>query len=517
MSTKKNKNLTAAQKELREKLNEQLQIKKARKYYLDYVKYTTPDYMETKFHKFLCKQIEDFVNKPSKSAAFDVLLLSVPPQHGKSLTVSEALPSWHLGKNPKDRVILASYNEELAKRFGRRNREKIMEFHPTLFPECQLAQSPNNNTMFETTLKGGCMSAGILGGITGNKANLIIIDDVLKNREEADSPSRRDKIWGEYLGSVRTRIAPGAKVVVIGTRWHEEDLIGMLEMYENSVTTINLPCECEDPENDPLGREKGDPLCPEIGRGKAWLEDFKKIYISEQGSRTWSALYQGKPVALEGNMIKRDWWKWYDYMDVKEFPYVILSVDATFKDKETNDFVAIEVWGKINRDYYLIDGIKKRLSFTETLKSIRSFVKRYPEIMFKLIEDKANGSAIINVLSKEMDGIIPVEPEGGKVARINAVSPAIEDGRVYLPKNNAIGKELMEDTAFSPAGAHDDVIDCAAQALNRMIYVDADYSAPANVRYTEWQPDMWEDFEHAGPDLQVHLLELWGHPMEFKE
>lgn len=501
---------------LLEELEEELKIRQARENYLEYVAYTNPDYIKSKFHTFLCNKVQEFIEKPTDKA-FEVLLLSVPPQHGKSLTVTETLPSWYMGKNPRHNVIIASYNEDFATKFGRRNREKIQDFHHKLFPECELAVAPNNNTEFETTMKGGCISRGLMSGIAGNRANLIVIDDVVKNKQEADSPRTRQSQWDEYLAVVRTRLAPGAKLIAIGTRWHEEDLIGMLEKNEHNITVINIPCECDDPDKDPLGRQKGDALCPEIGKGNAWLKDYKKIYISKEGSRTWHALFQGRPVALEGNIIKREWWQYYEHMNIDEFPYVILSVDAAFKAEEKNDYVAVEVWGKINNNYYFIDGIRERLTFTETLHSIRHFVKLYPSIMFKLIEDKANGSAIIDILTKEMDGVIPVNPEGGKVARINAISPAIEDGRVFLPKFHPFSKILVEEAATFPAGASDDAIDCAAQALNRMIYVDADVVAPAKIRYTEWREDMWEDFENATEDIKVHLLDIWGHPMEFKE
>ena len=287
----------------------EIQIRAARKSYLEYVKFTNQGCKESAFHNYLCSEIQKFI-ETNVSEAFDILLLSVPPQFGKSTTVTETLPAYYLGKNPDKKVIICGYNEDFAIRFGRRNKEKIEEFNSILFPDCVLADAPRSNVEFETTTKGRCISRGILSGLTGNTADLFIIDDPIKNRQEADSETTRNTIWNEYLNSVRTRIKPHGKLIVIQTRWHEEDLYGMIAKNEKNVTIINIPCECDE-ENDVLGRKIGDSLCPEIGRGKAWLQEFKNAYVGKEGSRAWTALYQGRPVAMEGNLLKREWWQYY--------------------------------------------------------------------------------------------------------------------------------------------------------------------------------------------------------------
>lgn len=499
-----------------EDLDREINIRLARDSYLEYVKYTNQGYKESKFHNYLCNEIQKFIEKVD-SSAFDILLLSVPPQFGKSTTVTETLPAYYLGKYPDKKVIICGYNEDFAIRFGRRNKEKIEEFNKDLFPNCVLAEAPRSNVEFETTSKGRCISRGILSGLTGNTADLFIIDDPIKNRQEADSETTRNTIWNEYLNSVRTRIKPGGKLIVIQTRWHEDDLYGMIAKNEKNVTIINIPCECDD-ENDVLGRKIGDSLCPEIGRGNAWLAEFKQAYVGKEGSRAWTALYQGKPVAMEGNMIKREWWKFYD-QPWKELglPYIIISVDAAFKDGDDNDFVAIQVWGKKDKNYYLLEAIKKHLNFVDTLAAIRNLKSVYEDSMFVLIEDKANGTAIINVLSSEMEGVIPVKPEGGKVTRANAVSPAIESGRVFLPRFASFVDDFVSECSAFPNGAHDDQVDAMTQALNRMIFVDADVIAPQHIKYTLYTEDMLEDLENADEDLRAFLLEKWGYPKQYDE
>ena len=497
-------------------LENEIQIRLARSSYLEYVKFTNQGYKESKFHNYLCSEIQKFIEKVD-SSAFDILLLSVPPQFGKSTTVTETLPAWYLGKNPDKKVIICGYNEDFAIRFGRRNKEKIEEFGSQLFPDCVLADAPRSNVEFETTRKGRCISRGILSGLTGNTADLFIIDDPIKNRQEADSETTRATIWNEYLNSVRTRIKPGGKLIVIQTRWHEDDLYGMIAKNEKNVTIINIPCEC-DSEEDVLGRKIGDSLCPEIGRGNAWLREFKQAYVGKEGSRAWTALYQGKPVAMEGNLLKREWWQYYD-QPWRELglPYIIISVDAAFKDGDDNDFVAIQVWGKKNKNYYLLDAIKKHLNFVDTLAAIRNLKSQYEDTIFILIEDKANGTAIINVLSSEMEGVIPIKPEGGKVTRANAVSPAIESGRVFLPRFASFVDDFVSECSAFPNGAHDDQVDAMTQALNRMIFVDADVIAPQNIKYVVYTDDMLEDLYNADEELKTFLLSHWGYPLNDDE
>lgn len=446
-----------------------------------------------------------------------------PPQFGKSTTITETVPAWWLGKHPDKKWIIASYSTDFASSFGRKNKEKCQEYNPKIFPGFRLADNPCNNTEFETTSHGGVYSAGLLAGITGHHADVVIIDDPIKTQEEADSDTHKSKIWNEYMSSVRSRlgdqdstashgIAKG-KVIVIQTRWVEDDLIGRLIDKEAHVTYINIPCECDDPVNDPLGRQLGEGLCPEIGKGTAWLKDFKQFYISNDGSRAWNALYQGRPTAQGGNLIKSDWWQYYTTTPVDKFPYTIISVDATFKDGDNNDYVAIQKWGKYNRKYYLLRRIKKHLDFVNTLTAIRQLKKEDPTIDFILIEDKANGSALINVLRSEFEGVIPVKPLGGKVSRCNAVAPAIERGDVYLPQlDNSIDDYVREFSQF-PNGPHDDEVDATTQALNRMLFVDADVGeTPKNIKYTKYTSDMLEDFMNADDNLRTELIALWGYP-----
>lgn len=436
--------------------------------YCEYCKYVNADWIATRFHRYLCDRVQSFIERESNHA-YDIMVISCPPQHGKSVTITETLPSWYLGLHPNGKVIEISYSEDFAKRFGRNNKRKIEEVGADLFG-IHLAKSPNTELEFQLDNHRGTMiSRGILSGVTGNGANLIIIDDPVKTQQEADSESSRSRVWEEFSSSYKSRLAPNAKIILIMTRWHEEDLAGMIIENESNVEVLNLPLEAE--ENDALGRNIGDALCPEIGKDNAWLIDFKSNTQTEAGTRTWNALYQGHPTSAQGNMIKREWWQYYT-----ELPHIVdwlMSVDATFKANDNSDFVAIQVWGKTNGNIYFIDRVKKHLNMPETIREILRLRAMYPKCKTTLIEDKANGPAIIQQLRTTLTGIIPVNPIGSKIARVNAVIGAIESGNVYLPDKSWV-HEFIDECASFPRGKHDDEVDGMSEALNRLIYYNSE-------------------------------------------
>lgn len=448
----------------------------ARRNYIDYLAYVGGEgFKRTRFAEYVARALQEFVETDTGNA-YDILILETPPQHGKSMTVTEALPSWYLGRHPNKRVILASYNDDSAERFARRNKEKISAFGETLFGVT--IGAINRATEFELSAKKGgasgrLISRGMLAGITGNSADLLIIDDPIKNRTEADSEIRRTQIWNEWLSSLKSRLAAKAKVVVIMTPWHEDDLAARLLSAEEHVTLVRLPVEAE--ENDPLGRKPGDALCPELGKDSKWLHQFKSSYLrdAQGGERAWRALYQCSPRTEEGGMVKRSWWRYYDAGEVTQFAREIISVDAAFKGGEKNDFVAIEVWGKIGNDYYLRYCLNRHMDFPETVRAIRTVRRLYPQAMTVLIEDKANGSAIIQTLQKEMF-CVPISPMGGKEARVNAVSPAIESGHVYLPRGEEWVEAFVEQFTAFPVGKNDDMVDSATQAISYLLHVSGE-------------------------------------------
>lgn len=455
---------------------EAMRLELCRRSYAEYLAYVqrSPEWKRTRLSNYLAEQVQAFIENKTKNA-YDILIIETAPQHGKTTSVTETLPSWYMGTYQTARVIIASYNDDTAERFCRRNKEKIQTFGSALFgveiglnraTECELSNK-----------KGRLISRGIMAGITSNAANLVIIDDPIKNRQEADSETYRKRVWEEWVNSIKTRLAAHAKVIIIMTPWHEDDLAARVLASETNVKLVRLPVEAEI--GDPLGRQPGEPLCPEFGKDAAWLAQFKAAYINDPtgGHRAWQALYMCSPRIEGGNLVSRSWWKYYDPMEIKVFGTELISVDATFKDNKDNDYVSIQVWGKRDNDYYLRYRMKKHMDFTATLTALRTIKLLFPMAMAVLVEDKANGSAIISTLQSEMF-CIPVNPMGGKVSRVNAVSAAIESGHTFLPLNNPWVEDFIDEWSAFPAGKHDDDVDAGSQALSYMLFSSGYIPAP---------------------------------------
>jgi predicted phage terminase large subunit-like protein len=235
------------------------------------------------------------------------------------------------------------------------------------------------------------------------------------------------------------------------------------------TTYVNYECECES-EDDPLGRKIGEPLCPEIGKDEKWLKSYKQSFTNESGMRAWEALFQGHPTIQEGNILKKEWWKYYEPKDGMKFDQMIMSVDAAFKDGERNDYVAISIWGKRENKIFLVHMVNEHLNLAATIRKITLLKLHYPRVSAIYIEDAANGRAIIETLSREVMGVIPVPPDKSKEVRVNAISVFIEAGNVYLPEGDPMTYKFVEQCAKFPNDKHDDMVDSMSQALYKLAY-----------------------------------------------
>lgn len=431
----------------------------ASRYYRDYVVHTHHGvYRHFRHTELVCESLQEIVDGKQK-----YILIEMPPRHGKSMTVTETFPSFFIGKNPGKRVIATAYSDSLARKFGRLNRNKLAEFGIPLFGcDISVEKSASNNWGIEGT-RGGMIATGIGGSITGEGADLLIIDDPFKNAEEANSQTIREKVWAEWESTLSTRLHKGGSVIVIMTRWHEDDLIGrLLERSPHEWERLRLPAVAED-DDDLLGREEGEALCPELGFDEEWAA-IKKV---EVGSMVWASLFQQRPAPSDGSIFNRNWWKYYKTPPAR-FQEILQSWDLTFKDSKGADYVVGQVWGRNGADKYLLDQVRAKMDFPSTVQAIRNLSKKWPRAKAKLIEDKANGPAVIATLKREIPGLIPVNPEGGKVVRAQAVTPDIEAGNVFLPEDAPWIHDFVEECAAFPNGKHDDQVDGMTQALNRM-------------------------------------------------
>jgi predicted phage terminase large subunit-like protein len=408
------------------------------------------------------------------------LIVSMPPQEGKSTRCGIMFPLWALTQDPDKRIAMTSFSDRLA----RRNSRDIMNLIKSDGDMLGLAISRDVGSQTEWKVDGhigGVYAASVGGPLTGQPADMVIIDDPHKGAKEADSELQRQDVWDWWTSTVRTRLSPGASVILILTRWHEDDLAGRFINAEDGHQwrVVNIPAVADhDPEKgetDPLGREPGQGL--NSARGE---RDWNATRVAV-GSRTWNALYQGRPAPSEGGLFKRSDWKFYEHplwvevdgvrTTTGDSDVLVMSWDMTFKSTQKSDYVVGQVWLHRGANVYLLDQIRKRMTFTESLAAVKLLVARWPQCAIKLVEDKANGTAVMDMLKPEMPGLIPVTPHESKEARAAAVSPFVEAGNVWLPdvKLAPWVAALVDEAAAFPNGAHDDQVDGMTQALQRML------------------------------------------------
>lgn len=410
------------------------------------------------------------------------LIISMPPQEGKSQRASRRFPLWALTQNPDLRIAIISYEANVARRWGRAIRDDITQHSQDL----GLSVREDLSAQHEWQLAGkdgGVYTAGLAGALTGRAVDMMIIDDPIKDREQADSDIYRERAWDWWTDTGSTRLAPGAPVVLILTRWHHDDLAGRLLAAEDGHLwkVVNIPAKAdhrpEKGETDPLNRAPGEYM--ESARGRT-TKQWEAIEV-RSGPRTWGSLYQGRPSPLAGNLFPAEWARYETPLWVQEpdghcwVPgtgiEIVQSWDLAFKDLSSSDYVVGQVWLRIGVDIYLLDMVRERLNFNATLAAIRALSAKWPQAVAKFVEDKANGPAVINALRRQLGGLIPIEPEGSKYARASAVSPFAHSQNVILPQPEILPnvEHLILEAAGFPNAAHDDTIDAFSQAANRLL------------------------------------------------
>lgn len=446
----------------------ELEISLAKDDYMSWLKHTVLGYRETPYHRYLasvCARIVQYI----EDGKVIKVCLSVPPQTGKSYTVTESLPAWFVGRNPNRRAMIVCNGSTLAEKFGDRNRAKAIEHWKEVF-NVKISESQNNKTMFNVQGKeGGVSSFGITSFITGHGASLIIVDDPYG--EDVYSKTTRDNVERAIRNSVFTRTnGIGYAIVFICTRMHHDDLIGKLQ-NEGGWYVINIPALCDDETTDVLKRKKGQAICPELGKDEAWAENARKLV----GEMVFSAQYQGKPSLEAGNMFTWECFHKYNKQNLPvKFDEMVQTWDLATDSDNQSDYVAGQVWGRKGADHYLLWRIKKRLNFAQTLDIIRNVSGQYPLATKKYIEKRASGASVIETLQREVGGIMPINPSESKVQRANGVLPYMLAGNIHIP-DSSIDKNIDEDfiTEFLqfPNGAHDDQVDATVQYLNEWRYV----------------------------------------------
>jgi len=388
------------------------------------------------------------------------LILSLPPRHGKSLIASTYFPAWFLGRHPDRYVIATSYGQELADDFGRRVRNTIASpLHRAIFPASRMSDDSQAAHRLNMTAGGAYFAIGRGAAITGRGAHLLLIDDPIKDVEEANSPTIRRSVQQWFSSVAFTRLMPGAAIVVIATRWHEDDMIGWLlrDHSADGWQEIRLPAIAE--VNDPIGRAEGEALWPE----RYPIEALKSIR-RQLGSAQFASLYQQRPAPIEGNIFRREWWRRYSTPPTA-LSRVVLSLDTAFKAGTSNDFTAAVVIGEASDGYYILHAWRGRIEFPELKRKAIEFAETW-KANAVLIEDKASGQSLIQALRDSTLPIIPVKVDSDKVTRATAITGLVESGRVLLPTSAGWLADFEDELATFPGAAHDDQTDAFVQGLN---------------------------------------------------
>lgn len=394
------------------------------------------------------------------------LVLSMPPRHGKSWLASLYTPAWFLSLWPNRQIILTSYEATFASSWGRAVRNFVQEHESKL--GIRLSEDSLASDRWSTSKGGGMVTAGIGGPITGRGGHLIIVDDPIKNSEEASSEVIRAKQIEWFNSTLYTRAEPGASIIVLMTRWHQDDLAGyLLNSHQDPWQEIRLPALAE--AEDPLDRLVGDALCPE----RYSTEMLSQIQAAV-GPLVWASLYQQRPVPAEGNLFKTEM---FEFCDVPEkFDYTFIQADTAYKDKQENDFTVFAAFGVKNKELYVIDILRERLKSSDIEAPAVAFIKKYSVAYgFRgaYIEPKGHGIYLNQILPRR--GLfLPSEStlkefysdrHLNKVERANNAIPHLVGRKVKINQQISIREELVGECLSFPKAKHDDFVDTLVDAV----------------------------------------------------
>jgi len=423
------------------------------------------------------------------------LLINVPPRHMKSLLVSVLWPAWEWIQHPERRWLYSSYAASLSIRDSVKCRTLIESPWYQLFwgDRFRLASDQNTKTRFDNNRSGYRIATSVGGAATGEGGDRIVVDDP-HNVQEAESDAIRKSTldWFDVVMSTRVNDPRSAAKVVIMQRCHQRDLSGHL-LAQGGWTQLRLPAEFEEPKcvtsigwTDPR-TEPGELL---------WSERFGPKEIADLkvslGSYAAAGQLQQRPSPAGGGIFKRHWFRYFQPRGANYPPVIVRMPDGTersidaveappqveeqiqswdcaFKDLDTADYVVGQVWARRGPYFLLGDQVRGRMDCPATVKAVRDLSLKWPGTIAKLIEDKANGPAVIQMLAHEIPGLLSVNLSGGKIARAQAISPLIEAGNVFLPHPDFAPWviDFIEECVQFPNGAHDDQVDAMTQALLR--------------------------------------------------
>ena len=398
------------------------------------------------------------------------LIINMPPRHTKSEFASYLLPAWYLGKYPEKKIIQIAHTAELAVGFGRKVRNLVgSEDFKSVFPDVALQSDSKAAGRWNTNKGGEYFAIGVGGAVTGKGADVLIIDDPHSEQEgQSGDPSVFDRVYEYYTSGPRQRLQPGGSIVIVMTRWHKRDLTGQILKAQESRAGVDDWEVIEFPAILPSGKS----LWQEF-----WdIKELEKLKAELPVSK-WSAQYQQDPTSEEGAIVKREWWKNWEYNQPPQCEFIIQSWDTAFLKTQRADFSACTTWGVfynesegtgvVEPNVILLDAFKDRMELPELKKKAFDHWKEWQPDAF-IVEGKAAGMPLIFELRQMGIPVSEYTPSRGndKIARVNAVADLFASGIVWAPEKR-FSEEVIEEFAAFPSGEHDDLVDASTQALLR--------------------------------------------------
>jgi predicted phage terminase large subunit-like protein len=441
---------------------------------IEFTRHTFPQYRPAPHHQKIAEKLEAV-----ERGEIDRLMIFMPPRHGKSELASKRFPAWYLGRNPSRQVITASYNLELAQDFGREVRNIVKEREYGDVFATELAADSQAAGRWNTNAKGAYVAAGVGTAITGRGAHLLLIDDPVKDREEAESERRRDQVWNWYTSTAYTRLMKGGAIILIQTRWHEDDLGGrLLEAEEN-------------------GGDKWEKLIlPALdGEQALWPEEYPAQRLQQIkaaiGPRDFSALYQQKPSPEEGTFFLRDW---FDRHHAGTQPHCNVYITSDFAVTDgKGDYTEIGVWGHgEGGKLYQLDWWHGQTASSEWIERLIDLIARWKPLC-TFYEQGVIEKAVSPMITQRMrerkvfSRIEKVPSIADKPTRARGFQARASMGNVSLLKDER-GERVLSQLLTFPAGKHDDAVDVCSQ-IGMMI--DQAHPAIIPVKETPKPRDAW--------------------------
>ena len=443
----------------------EMQLHQRQTSFLPFIKHVYPGYKVGPHHRHLAQIFEDIANGVKKR-----VIVNIAPRHGKSELISYLAPAWFLGKHPHKKVIMASHTADLAVNFGRRVRNLVgSDPYQEIFQNVKLQADSKSASRWGTNYNGEYFAIGVGGALAGRGADLFIIDDPHSEQDaKLGKPDVFLPAWEWFQSGPIQRLMPGGAIIVVMTRWSKLDLSGQIvnQMVKNDDVdeweVVEFPAIIEDKN----GEENS--LWPEF-----WpLEELQSKRASLD-PRYWQAQYIQNPTSEEGALLKREWWKTWEYDNPPTCEFIIMSLDAAQEKNNRADYNALTTWGVFfneevdNYNIILLNAIKKRLEFPELKELVLQEYADWEPDAF-IVEKKSNGAALYQEMRRMGIPVGEFTPGKGqdKISRVNSVADLFHSGIVWAPEKRW-AQEVIEECNDFPSGANDDLVDATTLAIAR--------------------------------------------------